>query len=159
MRNLIYFYILKQTKMKNTFKLKTQITTSNEIETEITFPIYLKSCATYMIAIYSPEIVYQVTDDQILQQTHSLNDELGYWFTRGHVVATQEEFMALVMKAKAYQTQKFTDIVWRESMEQNPAMADMTVKDYSPERLEEMNYDVRDADEAERMERNAEIED
>ena len=138
--------------MKNTLTIKVTKTTTEDME--VSFPIYATDGVT-ICAIYSNNCVYRACDNEI-EKSYS---EPKFWLGLLKTITTKEKFLDVCKRAKLHQERLFTDIVWRESMEQNPAMSDMTIKDYSPERLEEMNYDVRDADEAERMELNAEIED
>lgn len=137
--------------MKTTITIEKRTTT----EIEVSFPIYLTSMYGGSCAIYAEDKIYLVDRNSIRKGCQKIEN----YFSDYPTASTREEFMALIDIAKKEMQQALIDIVWRESMEQNPAMADMTIKDYSSERLEEMNYDVRDADEAERMERNAEIED
>jgi len=136
--------------MKNTFKIK--VTQKTEKEIEIQFPMYLTSMFSGCCAIYAENKIYLVDRNSIRKGCQKIEN----YFSDYPTASTREEFMELFEIAKKEMQQTVIDIIWRESMEQNPAMADMTVKDYSRERLEEMNMGVREADEAERMERNEE---
>lgn len=134
--------------------MKIKFTQTTEKEIEAQFPIYLTD-GTTMCAIYSEDCIYDATSTKV--EKSGLKPT--FWLGLLPTIATQSEWMDMVAKAKEYQRQTFVDIVWHESMEQNPAMADMTVKDYSRERLEEMNMGVRESDQAEQMERNEENQD
>jgi hypothetical protein len=134
--------------------MKITITQKTEKEIEVKLPIYLTSMYGGSCAIYAEDKIYLVDRNSFRKGCQKIENYFSDYPTK----STREEFMAQIEIAKKEMQQTLIDIVWLESMEQNPAMADMTVKDCSPERLEEMNYDVRDADEAERMERNSEIE-
>jgi len=138
--------------MKNTLKIKVTKTTTEDME--VSFPIYVTD-GTTICAIYSNDCNYTATP-------HSMSNgslDAKFWLGLLPTMTTREAFVAQCKIALENQQKMYVDITWKESMEQNPAMSDMTIKDYSPERLEEMNMGVRDADEAEQMERNAEIED
>ena len=138
--------------MKNTLTIKATFTK----EVEVSFPVYF--------ANERHSIIYACYDENTILRTdnESINKvglPLDYIVSTYEHYATSQEFIALCKEARAHQQKLFIDITWKESMEQNPTMADMTVKDYSREREEEMNMGVREADKAEQMERNAEIED
>lgn len=136
--------------MKTTITIEKRTTT----EIEVSFPIYLTSMYGGSCAIYAEDKIYLVDRNSIRKGCQKIEN----YFSDYPTASTREEFMAQFEIAKKEMQQALIDIVWRESMEQNPAMADMTIKDYTPERLEEMNYDVREQDQAEQMEHNAEIE-
>jgi hypothetical protein len=138
--------------MKNTVTIQVKKTTIENVE--VNFPIYVTDSTT-ICAIYSNDCNYTATTNSM---SHGTLDA-KFWLGLLPKMTTREAFLDQCKIAMKNQQQLFTEITWRESMEQNPAMADMTIKDYSLDQLEEMNYDVRDADESERMERNAEIED
>ena len=139
--------------------MKITITHTTKEEVDLKFPIYRKATSSFMCAIYSLEDVYMAREEKGIEKAdHSLNEKIGFYLDLFNLESTHDEWIELVKKAKEYQQKHFIDITWRESMEQNPAMADMTIKDYSPERLEEMNMGVREDDEAERMERHEENE-
>ena len=125
------------------------------------FPIYRQCTDTFMCAIYSEDTVYTayLQEGLVKKRKYEDTDIVAYYKSLFEHDATQKEWIELVKKAKEYQQKHFIDITWKESMEQNPTMADLTVKDYSRERLEEMNMGVREADEAERMELNEQNQD
>jgi hypothetical protein len=138
--------------MKNTLTIQVKKTTIENVE--VNFPIYATDGAT-ICAMYSNDCNYTATANSMSKGTL----DAKFWLGLLPTMTTREAFLAQCKIAKENQQKMYVDITWKESMEQNPTMADMTVKDYSPERLEEMNFDIRESDEAERMERNAEIED
>lgn len=139
--------------------MKITITHTTKEEVDLKFPIYRKATSKFMCAIYSLEDVYMAREEKGIENAdHSLNEKIGFYLDLFNLESTHDEWIELIQKSNRYQQKLFVDLTWRESMEQNPAMSDMTVKDYSPERLEEMNMGVLESDEAERMERNEENE-
>ena len=140
--------------------MKITITHTTKEEVDLKFPIYRKATSSFMCAIYSLEDVYMARQEKGIEKAdHSLNEKIGFYLDLFNLESTHDEWIELAQKSYRYQQKLLVDLTWRESMEQNPTMADMTIKDYSPERLEEMNMGVRESDEAERMERNEENQD
>ena len=140
--------------------MKITITHTTKEEVDLKFPIYRKATSSFMCAIYSLEDVYMARQEKGIEKAdHSLNEKIGFYLDLFNLESTHDEWIELAQKSYRYQQKLLVDLTWRESMEQNPTMADMTIKDYSPERLEEMNMGVRESDEAERMECNEENQD
>lgn len=133
--------------MKNTFTLK--VTQKTEREIEIQFPIYLTSMYSGCCAIYAEDKIYLVDRITLRKGCQKIEN----YFSDYPTASTREEFMELFEIAKKEMQQTVIDIIWRESMEQNPSMSDMVVSDYSRERLEEMHMGVREEEQAGRMER------
>lgn len=134
-------------------KLKLKFQKTTEIEIDAEFPIYLTNNGGTWCAIYSETEIYSATNTHI--EKSGLKPE--FWLNLLPVSTTKEDWAEQCAKAKEYQRQMQTDVIMLESMEQNPTMSDMAVKDYSPEREEEINIGVREMEQAEKMERNAEI--